>query len=170
MAPSASACEPYREIIEGALSKRRKAMAVFQELVDGHGFSGKYARVKRFVRKLGGSSAPEARVVIQTAPGEEAQVDYGTGPMVRDPNMGRYRRTRLFVLTLGHSRKSVRLLVFHSSARVWAKLHENAFRRLGGVTRVVVLADQPVAEDQVIALDEVGYVPLADIGAEFCFR
>ncbi len=36
--------------------------------------------VKRFVRKLRGSPAPEARVVIETAPGEEAQVDYGTGP------------------------------------------------------------------------------------------
>jgi len=28
-------------------------------------------------------------------------VDYGTGPMVRDPHSGKYRRTRLFVLTLG---------------------------------------------------------------------
>ena len=137
--PSASACEPYREIIESALSKGRNAMAIFQDLVDGHGFSGKYASVKRFVRKLRGSATAEARVVIQTAPGEEAQVDYGTGPMVRDPNTGQYRRSRLFVLTLGHSRKSVRLLVFRSSARIWAELHEKAFRRLGGVTRVVVL-------------------------------
>jgi len=137
--PSASACEPYREIVESALAKGRNAMAIFQDLVDGHGFSGRYASVKRFVRKLRGAAAPEARVVIQTAPGEEAQVDYGTGPMVRDPSTGRYRRTRLFVLTLGHSRKSVRLLVFRSSARIWAELHEKAFRRLGGVTRVVVL-------------------------------
>src|SRR2546425_755064 len=72
-------------------------------------------------------------------PGEEAQVDYGTGPMVRDPASGKYRRTRLFVLTLGHSRKAVRLLVFRSSSRVWAELHEKAFRRLGGTARVVVL-------------------------------
>src|SRR5271156_4136519 len=59
--------------------------------------------------------------------------------MVREPQSGKYRRTRLFVLTLGHGRKSVRLLVFRSSSRVWAELHEKAFRRLGGVTRVVVL-------------------------------
>src|SRR6185369_5503788 len=74
-----------------------------------------------------------------TAPGEEAQVDYGTGPMVRDPHTGNYRRTRLFVLTLGFSRKSVRLLTFQSSSRIWAELHEKAFRRLGGITRTVVL-------------------------------
>ena len=34
---------------------------------------------------------------------EEAQVDYGDGPMVRDPQTGKYRRTRLFVLTLVQS-------------------------------------------------------------------
>lgn len=59
--------------------------------------------------------------------------------MVRDPATGKYRRTRLFVMTLGHSRKAVRLLVFRSSTQTWAELHETAFRRLGGVTRVVVL-------------------------------
>jgi len=139
LTPSESACEPYREFIEAELTKGRNAMAIWQDLVDGHGFGEKYASVKRFVRKLRGSSTPEARVVIETAPGEEAQVDYGTGPMVRDPQTGKYRRTRLFVLTLGYSRKAVRLLVFRSSSRVWAELHEKAFRRLGGVTRVVVL-------------------------------
>src|SRR6059036_2433751 len=59
--------------------------------------------------------------------------------MVRDPHSSKYRRTRLFVLTLGYSRKSVRLLVFRSSSQIWAELHEKAFRRLGGCTRVVVL-------------------------------
>jgi hypothetical protein len=59
--------------------------------------------------------------------------------MVRDHSTGKYRRTRLFVLTLGYSRKSVRLLVFRSSSQTWAELHEKAFRRIGGVTRVIVL-------------------------------
>jgi transposase len=58
---------------------------------------------------------------------------------VRDPDTGKYRRTRLFVLTFDYSRKSVRLLTFRSSARIWAELHEKAFRRLGGTTRLVVL-------------------------------
>src|SRR5579864_9018056 len=114
-------------------------MAIWQDLVESHGFADKYTIVKRFGRKLRGSPAPVARVVIETAVGEVAQVDYGSGPMVRDPKTGKYRRTRLFVLTLGYSRKAVRLLVFRSSARVWAELHEKAFRRLGGATRVVVL-------------------------------
>lgn len=137
--PSASACEPYREAIEIGLSRGRNAMAIWQDLVSGVGFTGAYQSVRRFIRKLRGTQSPEARVVIETAPGEEAQVDFGTGPMTRDPASGKYRRMRLFVLTLGYSRKSVRLLVFHSSVRTWAELHEKAFRRLGGAVRVVVL-------------------------------
>ena len=61
-------------------------MAIWQDLVSQYGFSGGYQSVKRFVRKLRGSAASRKPVgIILTAPGEEAQVDYGTGPMVRDP-------------------------------------------------------------------------------------
>lgn len=138
-APGASACEPYREVILGALERGRNGVAIWQDLVDDHGFTGRYSSVRRFVVKLRGSAPTEARVVITTAPGEEAQVDYGEGPMVRDSSAGKYRRTRLFVFTLACSRKCVRLLVWRSSAEIWAKLHERAFRRLGGTVRVVVL-------------------------------
>jgi transposase len=137
--PQASVAEPYRELIETELSRGRNAMAIWQDLVTDHGFAGSYESVKRFVRKLRGVSSPEACGIIQTAVAEEAQVDYGTGPMVRDPKTGRYRRTRLFVLTLGYSRKAVRLLTFKSSSRIWAELHEKAFRRLGGTARLLIL-------------------------------
>ena len=97
----------------------------------------------------------DARVVITTAPGEEAQVDYGDGPMVRDAQTGKYRRTRLFVLTLGYSRKSVRLLTWRSSTQVWAELHEAAFRRLGGTVRVVVQFQRLGSQDDADALHAV---------------
>jgi transposase len=137
--PLASACEPFQEAIDLGLSRGRNAMAIWQDLVSDYGFTSSYQSVKRYIHKRRGSQLPQATAVILTAPGEEAQVDYGTGPMVRDPHRGKYRRTRLFVMTLGYSRKSVRLLVFHSSSRIWAELHEKAFRRLGGSTRIVVL-------------------------------
>jgi len=133
-----SKCEEHREFIEDSRAKGRNAVAIYQDLVTYHGFTAKYASVRRFVRKLG-AREPRPRAVIQTAPGEEAQVDYGDGPMVLDPHSGRYRRTRLFVLTLGFSRKCVRLLTFRSSSRIWADLHEQAFARLGGAPKLVVL-------------------------------
>ena len=70
------------------MGRRRNAMAIYQDLVSFHGFTAKYASVRRFVHTLTGGTAPEARAVIQTTPGEEAQVDYGDGPMVRDPKTG----------------------------------------------------------------------------------
>ena len=138
-APAASACEPYRELIEAALGRGRDAMAIWRDLVDDHGFPAQYASVRRFVITLRGQRPAEAHPVIVTAPGEEGQVDYGDGPMVRHPDTGKYRRTRLFVFTLGYSRKSVRLLTFTSSTRRWAELHEETFRRLGGAVTVVIL-------------------------------
>jgi transposase len=110
-APTASACEPYRELIELAVGRGRNAMGIWQDLVDQHGFPGRYASVRRFVRALRGARAADAHPIIVTAPGEEGQVDYGgDGPMVRHPDTGQYRRMRLFVFTLGYSRKCVRLL------------------------------------------------------------
>jgi hypothetical protein len=79
--------------------------------------------------------------------------------MVRHPDTGRYRRTHLFVLTLGYSRKAMRRLVWQSSAQVWAELHERALRRLGGTVRVIVLdnlkllPDNPAPNEIVGALD-----------------
>ncbi|MFZ0860067.1 MAG: IS21 family transposase [Candidatus Sulfotelmatobacter sp.] len=134
-----SVCEPFREAIELGLSRGRDATAIWQDLVSESGFGGGYQTVKRYVRKLRGKQPPQPRAVILTGPGEESQVDYGTGAMVRDPQTRKYRRTRLFVMVLGCSRKAARFLTFRSSSRIWAELHEKAFPRLGGATRVVVL-------------------------------
>lgn len=136
----ASACEPWREQIEAWVRLGRTAKSIYEDLVDDDDFAGGYSSVKRFVAKVHSVSEPEqAHPVIITAPGEEGQVDYGDGPMVRDPQTGKYRRTRMFVLVLGYSRKAVRLLTFRSSTKIWAQLHEQAFARLGGAPRVVVL-------------------------------
>lgn len=127
--PSVSACELHRDRIELAVAQGRNAMAIYQDLVVEVGFTAQYASVMRFVRGLRATPTREAHPVIVTAPGEEAQVDYGEGPMVRHPITGKYRRTRLFVMTLGHSRKAVRLLTWKSSTRIWCELHEQAYHR-----------------------------------------
>jgi hypothetical protein len=84
-APAASSCEPYRELIAAAVGRARDAMAIWRDLVDDHGFAAQYARVRRFVITVRGQRPAEAHPVIVTAPGEEGQVDYGDGPMVRHP-------------------------------------------------------------------------------------
>ena len=135
-----SLCEPYRETIAVAVDRGVCAKVIWEEL---EGFPGTYASVMRFVRKLKAESRsgpPESLLVgaIHTEPGAEAQVDYGQGPLVKDHD-GVYRRTRLFAMTLGWSRKAVWLLSMSSSAALWSTLHEKAFRQLGGTPKVIVL-------------------------------
>jgi hypothetical protein len=52
---SASACEPYREIIELGLSRDRNAMAIWQDLVSDYGFQG---AIKAFGASLTSCAEP----------------------------------------------------------------------------------------------------------------
>lgn len=132
-----SACEPHREWIEQQVAMGRNAQAIFQDLVEQHGFANKYNSVKRFCRGLKAKD-PQRFDVLEFLPGEEAQVDYGQGALTLY-KPGRYKRPYLFVMTLKYSGKSFRKVVWHTSQETWAKLHEEAFRSFGGCTLYVVL-------------------------------
>ena len=136
--PSPSACEQHRPWIEAQVRLGRNATAIYQELVDRFSFTHGYNSVKRFCRRLR-TREPEQFDRLEFLPGEEAQVDYGEGALTRHPTSGRYRRPRLFVMTLRYSRRSFRRVVWKSSAEVWARLHEDAWHHFGGSCRYVVL-------------------------------
>jgi hypothetical protein len=71
-------CAAYRNTIESRLKSGLSAQRIYQDLVLEHGFSGSYESVKRYVRKLSEAvELPFRR--IELAPGEEVQIDYGTG-------------------------------------------------------------------------------------------
>ena len=133
-----SLCEPHREFIEAQLRLKRNATAIYQDLVDQHGFAGQYNSVKGFCAKLR-HKEPEQFDRLSFAPGEEMQVDYGEGAPTRVPGTERWRKPRLFVATLRHSRASFRYVVWKSSHQIWAELHERAFRYFGGCPQYVVL-------------------------------
>lgn len=132
-----SACEPHRQWIEEQVRLGRNAMAIYQDLVERFNFNHKYNSVKRFVRGLK-QKAPKQFDRLEFLPGEEAQVDYGKGALTILPS-GRYRRPRLFVMTLKYSRRSFRKVIWKSSQEAWAKLHEESFRYFGGSVQYVVL-------------------------------
>jgi transposase len=133
-----SACEPHREWIEAQVRLGRNAIAIYQELVDTRGFSHAYNSVKRFCRGLR-RREPEQFDRLEFAAAEECQVDYGEGAPTRHPVTGKYRKPRLFVMTLCYSRRSFRQVVWKSSTETWARLHEQAFRYFSGSTRYVCL-------------------------------
>ena len=134
---STSACEPHRAWIESQVQLGRNAVSIYQDLVEGHGFVHRYNAVKRFVARLR-ARVPERFDVLEFAPGEEAQVDYGQGAMTLY-KPGQYRRPYLFVMTLKHSGKSFRKTVWKTDQAIWARLHEKAWRAFGGCPQYVVL-------------------------------
>ena len=132
-----SACEPHRKWIEEQVRLGRNGVSIYQDLVERYGFTHKYNSVKRFVGGLK-KQDPKQFDRLEFPPGEEAQVDYGIGAKTLHPT-GKYRKPRLFVMTLKYSGRSFRKVVWKSSQETWAKLHEEAFRYFGGCPQYVVL-------------------------------
>ncbi len=135
---SKSCCEPHREFIEAELAKGSHGVSIYQSLVEHHGFADSYDAVKRFIRPLR-ARTPKISARFETLPAQEAQVDYGEGAPTLDIRTGKYRRPRLFVMTLGASRHAFRKTVWNSSKETWCRLHEEAFAFFGGVPQTVRL-------------------------------
>jgi len=127
-----SLCEPRRWFIAAEVAKGRNAVAIYQDLVEHHGYVGAYNAVKRFVRSLCPTTV-KTSCRFETEPGYEAQADYGEGALTKHPQTGTYRRPRLFVMSLGCSRHAFRKTVWKSSKETWCELHEDSFAYFGGV-------------------------------------
>ena len=130
-----SRCEPYRGIIEEKLGLGLTALRIWQDLVEGHGFGHSYQSVKRFVGRLK-AAAPERVWRMECEPGEELQVDYGTSWVKLG---GRKRKVHVLRATLSHSRKGYTEAMLRQDTESFIRALENAFRKFGGVTRMVVI-------------------------------
>ena len=133
---SRSICQPFQETIHAKLEQGLSAQRIFQDLVNDHGFSGKYHSVRRFVAKLN-QSTPLPFRRIEVAPGEEAQVDFGTGIPIVEEN-GRCRRTHVLRVVLSHSRKAYCEVVYRQTTESLIRCLENAFWHFGGVPKTLV--------------------------------
>jgi hypothetical protein len=67
-------------------------------------FAGSYEAVKRAVRQLQ-KTTPQRVWRIEVQPGEEAQVDFGSGAILIEPQ-GARRRSWIFRVVLSYSRKA----------------------------------------------------------------
>lgn len=134
---SRSACEPYRAMIEKKVSQGLTARRIYQELVLENGFSHKYHSVRRYIQKLGKTSALPFRR-LECLAGEEAQVDFGTGAWVASAN-GKRRKTHVFRIVLSHSRKAYSEVVYRQTTEAFLRCLENAFLYFGGVSKITII-------------------------------
>ena len=124
-------------MIETKLEQGLHAKRIHQDLVEEHGFQGSYWSVMRLVRRLGHTQElPFRRMECQ--PGEEAQVDFGSGAPVVTPE-GRRRKTHVFRIVLSHSRKGYSEAVFRQTTEDFIHCLENALRYFGGTTQTLVI-------------------------------
>ncbi|HEX7375962.1 MAG TPA: hypothetical protein VF278_02565 [Pirellulales bacterium] len=124
-ATSRSLCEGFRQVISAKLEQGLTAQRVFQDLRDEHGFTGKYHSVRRYVRRLSARSELPFRR-IEVAPGEEMQVDYGSGARCQDGE-GKWHKSHVFRLVLSHSRKGYSEAVRRLTTESFIRSLENAF-------------------------------------------
>ena len=129
------AAAAYRDAITEKLDAGLTLQRVWQDLVEEFGYGASYESVKRYARTL----APRRRAVgvFHVAPGAEAQVDFFRGAPTLDAPTGQWRRPWVFRMTLGHSRHGYEEAVWDQRLETFLRLHERAFRDLGGVPRVV---------------------------------
>jgi len=168
---SKSQALPYHDFILAGIEKELTAQRIYEDLVSDWGYTGGYDSVLRYSRKLK-KTLRKPVGVMHAAPGEEAQVDFFSGPPALDVSTGKYRRTHLFVMTLSCSRHSYEEAVFMQKTEPFIRCHENAFKEFGGVPRVVrldnlkagvsraCLYDPDVSEAYAAFARHYGFVPL----------
>jgi transposase len=132
-----SQCEPWRKAIEASCEQGLSAQRIYQDLVADYGFAGSYYSVRRFVRGIQGDTELPFRR-LECAPGEEGQVDFGTGAPVMTPE-GRRRKTYVLRVVLSHSRKAYSEAVYRQTTDDFLRCLEGAFRHFSGVPRCLIL-------------------------------
>jgi transposase len=149
-----SSVEPYRQVVQEWVEQGVEMTAIWQHLQDDYQYTGSYSSVRRFVNKMR-RTEPEVFVRVHTAPGEEAQVDFGSVGQLYDPQSGRLRQAYVFVATLCYSRHQYAELVFDQKIPTWIGLHRRAFESWGGVPRRVVLDNLKAAVVKALVHDPV---------------
>jgi transposase len=134
-----SSCEPFRTIIEEKLSRGLSGRRIYQDLVQEQGRQGapSYDSIKRFLRHVR-RIAPVPFRRMESPPGQEAQVDFGTGAPIVGTD-GKRRRTHVFRIVLSHSRKGYSEVVYHQTTEDFIACLENAFHAFGGAPKTLVI-------------------------------
>jgi hypothetical protein len=99
-----SSVEPFRAQVERWVGQGVGGVAIHAALWREYGFRGSYSAVRRMLAQIHASAPPATTVRLTFAPGEAAQLDFGAGPFLFDPERQQMRRAWAFVMTLCFSR------------------------------------------------------------------
>lgn len=100
-----------------------------------HKFAGSVRGLQRYFRRHFPKPACRASRRVETPPGAQAQADWADWPQVRIA--GRVVYAYQFHLRLSHSRFGAKVWSPRADQLAWHHVHNEGFRRLGGVTATV---------------------------------
>ena len=152
--PRPSKLDPYAAYLEGRVAEGvRNAQMLFRE-IRAQGCPGEKTLGRSFVQPLRPARPPAATVRFETAPGEQAQVDWAHFGMLE--HRGRLRKRYAFLYTLSWSRALYLEFTVSTQRAAFLRCHVHAFRALGGVPRRLLFDNLKTA---VVDRDPVGYRP-----------
>ena len=129
----ASKLDPCTEYVDRRISEGLENCVVLHRELKALGYDGGYSMLKSYVSPRRRRRQPEATVRFETAPGEQAQVDWGSLAYLDEG--GKKHRIWVFVMTMGWSRACCVELVRRADTASFIQCHVNAFEYLGGVPR-----------------------------------
>ena len=134
--PRSSKLDPFKKQIISMLERYQySSMQIFHQMKQD-GYNGEYSIVNAYVRKVRPPRRP-AYLTLQFAPGECAQVDWGSAGTLSIGNTR--RRLSFFVMVLCYSRLLYVRFTLRETTEHWLQCHRDAFEFFGGVpTRVMV--------------------------------
>lgn len=115
-----------QRIGEGVLNTRK----LLHEL-KARGYQGGLTQVILYVQPFRTSREERAVMRFETAPGQQAQVDWGSFGNIS--HEGRQQRLYAFVMTLGYSRMMYLEFTTRTDVSSWLRCHQHALAYFGGV-------------------------------------
>lgn len=131
-----SLLDPHRAWVQAKLEQYPELAGrrLWRMLRSDRGFTGGETIVRELVNELRPRLRP-AKFTLSFAPGQSAQVDWGSWvPVLVD---GCPRRLHFFVMVLCHSRWLYAELAYSQAMEFWLSAHRRAFEALGGVPREI---------------------------------
>jgi transposase len=122
--------DPFKGLILGMLQNHPYSAVQVLPILRDQGFTGGITTVKEYIQQVRPKER-QAYLTLSFAPGECAQVDWGSSEMI--PVGSTRRRLSFFVMVLGYSRLLYVEFTLGQSQEQFLSCHRHAFEFFGGV-------------------------------------